>query len=134
MNLSQDNTAWICLAVWLILFLMIADFFNWNRVKIRYCDGASFTGDSEDRAAQLQFRGQHIWLAAIEDLMSKGMRFAKQVQPQGNYCNMRLEPSVVSFISFGVQFFLSYMHAKAKGLLENMREILDWFGKWQRIA
>lgn len=39
----------ICLAVWLILFLMIADFFNWNRVKIRYCDGASFTGDSEDR-------------------------------------------------------------------------------------
>lgn len=32
-----------------MLFLMIADFFNWNRVKIRYCDGASFTGDSEDR-------------------------------------------------------------------------------------
>ncbi|CAI8605781.1 unnamed protein product [Vicia faba] len=25
------------------------DFFNWNRVKIRYCDGASFTGDSENR-------------------------------------------------------------------------------------
>lgn len=39
----------ICLTVWLILFLMIADFFNWNRVKIRYCDGASFTGDSEDK-------------------------------------------------------------------------------------
>ncbi|PNX77767.1 hypothetical protein L195_g033738 [Trifolium pratense] len=57
---------------------VVDDFFNWNRVKIRYYDGASFTGDSEDRAAQLQFRGQHIWLAAIEDLMSKGMRFAKQ--------------------------------------------------------
>ncbi|KAF9595238.1 hypothetical protein IFM89_038092 [Coptis chinensis] len=26
------------------------DFFNWNRVKLRYCDGASFTGDSEDQA------------------------------------------------------------------------------------
>lgn len=38
-----------CLAVWLMLFIMIVDFFNWNRVKIRYCDGASFTGDSEDR-------------------------------------------------------------------------------------
>ncbi|KAG2402444.1 Pectin acetylesterase [Vigna angularis] len=54
------------------------DFFNWNRVKIRYCDGASFAGDSEHQAAQLQFRGQRIWLAAVEDLMSKGMRFAKQ--------------------------------------------------------
>jgi len=39
----------ICLSVWLILLRMIADFFNWNRVKIRYCDGASFTGDSEDK-------------------------------------------------------------------------------------
>ncbi|KAH9670235.1 Pectin acetylesterase 10 [Citrus sinensis] len=26
------------------------DFFNWNRVKLRYCDGASFTGDSENKA------------------------------------------------------------------------------------
>ncbi|KAL5180733.1 Sulfite exporter TauE/SafE family protein 3 [Glycine soja] len=24
-------------------------FFNWNRVKIRYCDGASFAGDAEDK-------------------------------------------------------------------------------------
>ncbi|KAJ6775671.1 NOTUM-RELATED [Salix purpurea] len=55
------------------------DFFNWNRVKLRYCDGASFMGDSEHKAAQLQFRGQRIWSAAIEDLMSKGMRYANQV-------------------------------------------------------
>ncbi|KAL5194434.1 Pectin acetylesterase 10 [Glycine soja] len=55
------------------------DFFNWNRVKIRYCDGASFAGDGEDKVAQLQFRGQRIWLAAMEDLKSKGMRFAKQM-------------------------------------------------------
>ncbi|CAI9770189.1 unnamed protein product [Fraxinus pennsylvanica] len=54
------------------------DFFNWNRVKIRYCDGASFSGDSENKAAGLQFRGQRIWLAAMEDLMSKGMRYANQ--------------------------------------------------------
>ncbi|KAK6139504.1 hypothetical protein DH2020_026764 [Rehmannia glutinosa] len=26
------------------------DFYNWNRVKIRYCDGASFAGDGEDKA------------------------------------------------------------------------------------
>ncbi|KAK8468033.1 hypothetical protein PHAVU_007G206300 [Phaseolus vulgaris] len=59
------------------------DFFNWNRVKIRYCDGASFAGDGEHKAARLQFRGQRIWLAAMEDLMSKGMRFAKQALLSG---------------------------------------------------
>ncbi|XVE89487.1 hypothetical protein DITRI_Ditri20bG0000800 [Diplodiscus trichospermus] len=59
------------------------DFFNWNRVKLRYCDGASFTGDSENKAAQLHFRGQRIWLAAMEDLMSKGMRNANQALLSG---------------------------------------------------
>lgn len=23
----------------------MVDFYNWNRVKVRYCDGSSFTGD-----------------------------------------------------------------------------------------
>lgn len=23
----------------------LSDFYNWNRVKVRYCDGSSFTGD-----------------------------------------------------------------------------------------
>ncbi|XP_059648358.1 pectin acetylesterase 12-like [Cornus florida] len=59
------------------------DFFNWNRVKLRYCDGASFAGDGEDKAEQLQFRGQRIWLAAMEDLMSKGMRNANQALLSG---------------------------------------------------
>ncbi|XP_015939573.1 pectin acetylesterase 12 [Arachis duranensis] len=59
------------------------DFFNWNRVKIRYCDGASFAGDGEHKAARLQFRGQRIWMAAMEDLMSKGMRFARQALLSG---------------------------------------------------
>lgn len=30
-------------------FPVVADFFNWNRVKIRYCDGASFAGDGEHK-------------------------------------------------------------------------------------
>lgn len=59
------------------------DFFNWNRVKLRYCDGASFTGDSENKAAQLQFKGERIWLAAMEDLMSKGMGNANQALLSG---------------------------------------------------
>lgn len=25
-----------------------ADFYNWNKVKIRYCDGSSFTGDVDE--------------------------------------------------------------------------------------
>ncbi|KAM1353568.1 hypothetical protein COP2_034066 [Malus domestica] len=54
-----------------------AEFFNWNRVELRYCDGASFSGDSERQEAKLQFRGQRIWLSAMDDLMSKGMRDAK---------------------------------------------------------
>lgn len=29
------------------LLISITDFYNWNRVKIRYCDGASFTGNME---------------------------------------------------------------------------------------
>jgi len=24
------------------------DFYNWNKVKVRYCDGSSFTGDVEE--------------------------------------------------------------------------------------
>ncbi|KAK2456840.1 pectin acetylesterase [Trifolium repens] len=59
------------------------DFFNWNRVKLRYCDGASFSGDSENEAAGLQFRGQRIWLAAMEELMSQGMQNAEQALLSG---------------------------------------------------
>ncbi|RAL52735.1 unnamed protein product [Cuscuta campestris] len=58
------------------------DFYNWNRVKVRYCDGASFTGDTE--ANGLQFRGQRIWKAAMNELMmSKGMRYANQALLSG---------------------------------------------------
>ncbi|XP_054818615.1 pectin acetylesterase 2-like [Prosopis cineraria] len=59
------------------------DFFNWNRVKLRYCDGGSFSGDSQNEAAQLQFRGQKIWLAAVDELMSKGMQNADQALLSG---------------------------------------------------
>ncbi|WOL16710.1 pectin acetylesterase 12 isoform X2 [Canna indica] len=59
------------------------DFYNWNRVKIRYCDGASFMGESYNKAAGLYFRGQRIWLAAMEELMSLGMRYATQALLSG---------------------------------------------------
>ncbi|XP_075108751.1 pectin acetylesterase 8-like [Nicotiana tabacum] len=51
------------------------DFFNWNRVKVKYCDGSSFTGDIEevDPVTGLHFRGARVFLAIMEDLLYKGM-------------------------------------------------------------
>ncbi|KAL0675741.1 hypothetical protein Bca4012_003722 [Brassica carinata] len=54
-----------------------------NPVKLRYCDGASFSGDGQNEAAQLQFRGERIWRAAIDDLKANGMRYADQALLSG---------------------------------------------------
>ncbi|KAM7459713.1 hypothetical protein LguiA_036707 [Lonicera macranthoides] len=55
------------------------DFYNWNKIKVRYCDGASFTGDVEtvNPATNLHFRGARIFLAIVEDLLAKGMKNAE---------------------------------------------------------
>ncbi|XP_039814033.1 pectin acetylesterase 3-like isoform X2 [Panicum virgatum] len=55
------------------------DFYNWNRVKIRYCDGASFAGEGFDKENGFYFRGQRIWDAVIRHLLSVGMASADQV-------------------------------------------------------
>ncbi|KAH9735897.1 Pectin acetylesterase 5 [Citrus sinensis] len=57
------------------------DFFSWNKVKIRYCDGASFAGRPESEfknGTNLFFRGQLIWEALMDELLSVGMSNAKQ--------------------------------------------------------
>ncbi|MBA0656167.1 hypothetical protein Goklo_008551 [Gossypium klotzschianum] len=59
------------------------DFYNWNRVRVRYCDGASFAGEGQNEANKLYFRGQRIWLAAMEELMAKGMQNANQALLSG---------------------------------------------------
>ncbi|XP_018515090.2 pectin acetylesterase 1 [Brassica rapa] len=53
------------------------DFYHWDKVKVRYCDGAFFSGDSENKAAQLQFRGKRIFLAVMEDFDGKGNASSK---------------------------------------------------------
>ncbi|XP_027192333.1 pectin acetylesterase 8 isoform X2 [Cicer arietinum] len=55
------------------------DFYNWNRVKVRYCDGSSFTGDVEevDPTTKLHFRGARIFSAVMEELLARGMVHAK---------------------------------------------------------
>ncbi|KAG8390321.1 hypothetical protein BUALT_Bualt01G0071500 [Buddleja alternifolia] len=61
------------------------DFYNWNRVKLRYCDGASFAGDAvfQNGTSLLYFRGQRIWRAIIEDLLPKGLGQAKKALLSG---------------------------------------------------
>uniref|UniRef100_A0A804N9J7 Pectin acetylesterase n=1 Tax=Zea mays TaxID=4577 RepID=A0A804N9J7_MAIZE len=57
------------------------DFYNWNKVYVRYCDGASFSGDAEGEAqdgTKLFFRGSRIWDAVVDELMGKGMDAAEQ--------------------------------------------------------
>ncbi|KAG5517700.1 hypothetical protein RHGRI_038174 [Rhododendron griersonianum] len=55
------------------------DFYNWNRVLVRYCDGASFTGDVEevDPDTNLHFRGSRVFVAVMEELLAKGMKTAQ---------------------------------------------------------
>ncbi|KAL3650496.1 Pectin acetylesterase 9 [Castilleja foliolosa] len=61
------------------------DFYNWNRVKLRYCDGASFAGDAifQNGTSLLYFRGQRIWRAIILDLLPKGLGQAKKALLSG---------------------------------------------------
>ncbi|PIA60245.1 hypothetical protein AQUCO_00300035v1 [Aquilegia coerulea] len=60
------------------------DFFNWNKVKIRYCDGASLSGNPESEfqvylnEAKLFFRGRLIWKAIIDEISTMGLANAKQ--------------------------------------------------------
>ncbi|KAI5682364.1 hypothetical protein M9H77_03592 [Catharanthus roseus] len=57
------------------------DFFNWNKVKIRYCDGASFSGHPYSELKNgtvLFFRGQLIWEAVMDELLFLGLSSARQ--------------------------------------------------------
>nr|GME09417.1 pectin acetylesterase 8-like [Ipomoea batatas] len=54
------------------------DFFDWNKVVITYCDGSSFTGDSQTiyNGTNLYFRGARIFDAVMQELLQKGMIMA----------------------------------------------------------
>ncbi|XP_002280865.3 pectin acetylesterase 3 [Vitis vinifera] len=78
------------------------DFFNWNRVELRYCDGASFSGEGQNEAAGLYFRGQRIFEAGMEELMSKGMKNADQALLSG--CSAGGLASILHCDEFGGLF------------------------------
>ncbi|XBI33604.1 hypothetical protein VPH35_056907 [Triticum aestivum] len=57
------------------------DFYNWNKVYVRYCDGGSFSGDAEGQApdgSTLHFRGLRIYEAVIDEVMERGLANATQ--------------------------------------------------------
>ncbi|RYR37631.1 hypothetical protein Ahy_A09g042495 isoform C [Arachis hypogaea] len=68
-----------------MLGIGVPDFYNWNRVKLRYCDGASFTGDAifDNGTTRLHFKGQKIWEAIIHDLLPKGLGKARKALLSG---------------------------------------------------
>ncbi|VFR03562.1 unnamed protein product [Cuscuta campestris] len=61
------------------------DFYNWNRVNVRYCDGSSYTGDVEavNPKTNLHFRGARVFVAVIEELLANGMKDAKNALLSG---------------------------------------------------
>eukprot|EP00250_Pteridium_aquilinum_P014029 c21730_g1_i1 orf=91-1458(+) len=69
------------------------DFYNWNRVKVRYCDGGSFSGDIDaplefeldkvNQSKKVYFRGQRVWQAVVHDLLSKGLKNAEKALLSG---------------------------------------------------
>ncbi|OMO97182.1 Pectinacetylesterase [Corchorus olitorius] len=63
-----------------------AYFYNWNKVKIRYCDGASLASHPESEfknGTELFFRGQLIWEAIMDELLPLGLSNAKQALLSG---------------------------------------------------
>ncbi|KAL6528702.1 hypothetical protein OROMI_029347 [Orobanche minor] len=68
----------------MIFNLSWCHFFNWNKVKIRYCDGSSFSShpDNEFRlqnGTKMFFRGQLIWETLMDELLSIGMSKAREL-------------------------------------------------------
>ncbi|KAL6533696.1 hypothetical protein OROHE_013529 [Orobanche hederae] len=57
------------------------DFYNWNKVYLIYCDGASFLGDVEEvnPETNLTYRGSRVFNAIMEEVLAKGMNNADNV-------------------------------------------------------
>ncbi|RVW55609.1 Pectin acetylesterase 12 [Vitis vinifera] len=121
------------------------DFYNWNRVKLRYCDGASFSGDSQNEAKTLYFRGQRIWLAAMKDLMSKGMHYANQVafimQCSSIYCLdscrdvcIHVPGSSFWMLSWGLSSYTALIDVSGGRTLRHMFGAWSDYSKWGKCC
>ena len=61
------NSRMSSVLIW--MFCCSADFFNWNRVKLLYCDGASFMGNSEDKV------GDHLFMLLLRRILLQNFRY-----------------------------------------------------------
>ncbi|XP_019198173.1 PREDICTED: pectin acetylesterase 7-like [Ipomoea nil] len=63
-----------------------AQFYNWNKVYVVYCDGSSFTGDVDavDTGNNLTYRGARVFKAIMEELLARGMKCAKNAILSGS--------------------------------------------------
>ncbi|KAM7510679.1 hypothetical protein LguiB_009554 [Lonicera macranthoides] len=55
------------------------NFYNWNRILVRYCDGSSFTGDVDEKVykgTKVYMRGARVFDAVMGDLLERGMKDA----------------------------------------------------------
>ncbi|KAI8014382.1 Pectin acetylesterase 8 [Camellia lanceoleosa] len=93
------------------------DFYSWNRIKVMYCAGSSFTGDVEavNPATNLHFRGARIFAAVIEDLLAKGMKSAANVCVVHIYVAYSLSPSSSSLSLFLITPKTLFEHAIISG-------------------
>ncbi|XP_019150657.1 PREDICTED: pectin acetylesterase 8-like isoform X2 [Ipomoea nil] len=109
------------------------DFFNWNRVVVRYCDASSFTSNSkitDENGDTIYLRGARIFKAVMEELLGLGMGNARNAILAGSsaggvataiYCDRfrGLIPSAsrVKCLSDGGYFFLAKNHSQGNQFL-----------------
>ncbi|KAL1807141.1 hypothetical protein ACET3Z_030209 [Daucus carota] len=61
------------------------NFYNWNRVYVRYCDGSCFTGDKQESSVDgPYYRGGRVFYAIMDELLELGMENASNVFLTGN--------------------------------------------------
>ena len=79
-----------------VIFFSLLDFYNWNRVKVRYCDGGSFTGDGSDAVSEI--------LSQLETFcfLIKCGRHGMQLQKTifGLFCLLNHNNSMSDFLLF----------------------------------
>ncbi|KAI3889075.1 hypothetical protein MKX03_019482, partial [Papaver bracteatum] len=106
------------------------DFYNWNRVKVHYCDGASFSGNpisetQNTKAKGLFFRGKLIWDAVMDELLDLGMSNAKQAFLTG--CSAGGLSTLIKCDSFA-QFFPDEVKVKCLSDAGFFMDEKDMFG------
>ncbi|VFR01086.1 unnamed protein product [Cuscuta campestris] len=120
------------------------EFFNWNKVSVTYCDGSSFTGNSDitiKNGTTYYFRGARIFKAVMQELLAKGMGSAENVLLAGSsaggvaatiYCDAFRgyfpSTSRVKCFSDSGYFFLPKHHTRGNKFLSIFEGLIEMHG------